>query len=197
MLFFGHLGLTLGTAAALDVLYTSSKAQACQTPAAKRAGRLRLSVLPEHVDLRILLAGSLLPDIIDKPLGIYILGNTFSNGRIVSHTLLFLAVLALAGWFVYRRWRRTWGLVLAFGTLTHLVFDSMWNRPQTLFWPFMGATFPREDSAEWIGNILHSLFTRPSFYIPEIAGILVLLVFLMVVLRRKSLGAAVTKGKAL
>ena len=39
-------------------------------------------------DLFLLVVGSLLPDIIDKPLGL-ILYHGFGNGRLYAHTLLF------------------------------------------------------------------------------------------------------------
>lgn len=198
MLFFGHVGLTLGAAAAADYAYSSArKPYGVTQKGASGIRARRLSIVPEHVDLRILLAGSLLPDAIDKPLGIYILGNAIGNGRIFSHTLIFLLLVCVVGAMVFWRWRRTWGLVLAFGTFTHLVLDTMWNRPQTLFWPFLGTAFPKQDTADWIEGVVHNLLTEPSFYVPEIAGAIILLGFLVIVLKKKSPGALITKGKVL
>jgi membrane-bound metal-dependent hydrolase YbcI (DUF457 family) len=201
MLVFGHVGLTLGAAAAVDYLYYRGKRPGHGTPIPStmnvrdETGTTHVPFLKDHIDLRILLAGSLLPDIIDKPLGIYMLGNAIGNGRIFSHTLLFLSLCIIIGALVFWHWRRTWALVLAFGTFTHLIFDSMWNRPQTLFWPLLGAAFPKQDSANWIDSNIHNLLTKPSYYIPEIAGALVLLAFLLIVLRRRSLGRLIRKGK--
>ena len=60
--------------------------------------------LARRVDIRLLAIGSLLPDIIDKPVGQVFFRGTFSDGRIFSHTLLFLALVSLGG---YARRRRT------------------------------------------------------------------------------------------
>lgn len=203
MLFFGHVGLTLGAAAAVDYLYSRRKQPggSVQTEVQEnvQAGvrTPRFSIMSKYVDLRILLVGSLLPDIIDKPLGIYILSNVLGNGRIFSHTLLFLLLVGVIGSLVFWRWRRTWGLVLAFGTLMHLLFDSMWNNPPTLFWPFFGETFQKQNPATWIEGMLNGLRTKPSFYVPEIIGGTVVLIFLITVLERKSLKALIKKGKVL
>ncbi|MFP3975182.1 MAG: hypothetical protein ACLFVK_03050, partial [Dehalococcoidia bacterium] len=63
----------------------------------------RVGAIARVIDYRIALIGSMLPDIIDKPLGIYIFTETFSNGRIYAHTLLFFLVLLLIGLFRYIR----------------------------------------------------------------------------------------------
>ena len=197
MLVFGHVGLTLGAAAAVDCMYTTVR-KTIERPNAPGLTRPPfLAILPKRVDLRILLAGSLLPDAIDKPLGIYILGNTIGNGRIFSHSLLFLFLCIIIGALVFWRWRRTWGLVLAFGTFTHLVFDSMWTSTQALYWPFTGATFPKDNTSHWLEDVAHNLVTKSKFYVPEIAGIIILLAFLVIVLKRKSLGALIRTGKVL
>jgi GTP-binding protein len=71
MLLFAHTGITLGTAKVMA-----------------RAAGWREKGLPAQLDYRLVLIGSMLPDLIDKPLGGVIL--PLGNGRIYSHTLLFL-----------------------------------------------------------------------------------------------------------
>lgn len=64
MLLFAHVGLALATA--------------------------RLS---SRLDLMFLALGSMLPDILDKPLGLLVFGSA-NMGRTFAHTLLFLIILA-------------------------------------------------------------------------------------------------------
>jgi len=72
-------------------------------------------------NLRLIVLGSILPDLIDKPLGI--LG--FGGGRFISHTLLFTLALVVKK-------------ELFFGSLVHLLLDRMWENPQILLFPILG-----------------------------------------------------------
>ncbi|MFC1918750.1 metal-dependent hydrolase [Chloroflexota bacterium] len=189
MLIFAHSGITLGAAALLTV---------------KRGDKLTqfrniLSRWPvtlgKTIDIRILLIGSLLPDIIDKPLGQYFLRNTFSNGRIFSHTLLFLLIISATGFYIYKRHRKTWLLVLSFGTFMHLLLDQMWLNPRTLFWPIFGLAFDRADLTDWTRNILQSLFSKPEVYIPELIGLIILICFVFALFQRKNIWAFIKYGK--
>ena len=182
MLGFGHPGLTLGAAT-------------LAAGAAARWQRPWIDRLAAKVDLRVLLIGSLLPDIIDKPLGMLFMAGTFSSGRIFAHTLIFLVLLAAAGWYLYRRRHRTWLLALAFGTFTHFIFDQMWRSPGTLLWPAFGLGFSRTDISDWLPHIFHNLFTDPSVYVPELAGLIVLVWFAWLVLRRHKAWAFLRHGK--
>jgi hypothetical protein len=209
MLAFGHTGLTLGSAVVIDAIFTVTTrsshkvtlpGEQAVSPITINPVDIRnkwLSLLRKYVDLRILFIGSLLPDIIDKPLGIYILGDAFSNGRIFSHTLVFFLAISLAGGLVYWKFCNTWLTVLAFGTLTHLILDSQWKRPQTLFWPFLGFGFPRYDSTDWVQNTLKELLTKPSYYVPEILGGLVLAGLTFILIKRRRVSAFIKYGKLL
>jgi hypothetical protein len=146
------------------------------------------------VDLRVLLIGSLLPDIIDKPAGQLFFRTTFGNGRIMAHTLLFLLLLDLTGLLLYRRRGRTWLLALAFGTATHLVFDQMWRQPRTLWWPAYGLTFPRADLTNWFPGMLHALVANPALLASEVTGAAVLGLLSLLLLRRKNVRAFLRHG---
>jgi membrane-bound metal-dependent hydrolase YbcI (DUF457 family) len=124
-----------------------------------------------------LLLGALLPDVIDKPIGLWLLNTSLGTGRAYSHTLLFLIIVAAAGWLVYRRWKSSWLLVIAFGVLVHLVLDSMWQEPRTLFWPLFGAQFPKGvmEFIPWINGMLGGLFSHPAELMGEALGFLILL----------------------
>ena len=195
MLVLAHTGITLGAA----VLVTGSLTASPHSPtmgeeatgSSRRYSQSVLSLLTspvrqasswlitlgKSIDIRLLLIGALIPDIIDKPLGHLFFRESLSNGRIFSHTLLFLIIITLAGLYLYRRWTKLWLLVLTFGTLIHLILDQMWQNPQTLLWPFLGSTFPKEDITNWLPDILNASTTDPVIYIPELLGAIIIIWF--------------------
>ena len=154
-----------------------------------------LAVLGSILDTRLILIGSILPDIIDKPLGTMLLRETLSNGRVFSHTIVFLGLLGLAGLYQYHRSSRSWLLALALGTGAHLVLDSMWQWPRTLLWPAYGLAFERADVSGWMQGLLQELMTNPAVYVPEIIGVVVLGWFGWSLLRRRKLLAFVRRGE--
>jgi hypothetical protein len=140
----GHLGLTL-LVGRLFVPFATSR---------------------EPFPLGFLLAGGLLPDLVDKPLGHVLLG--WDNGRLWAHTLLFaslIAVLALA--LASRRLG-----ALAGGTAIHQLLDQAWLDPASWLWPLAG-DFPRGVSSgapDWLA----SLASDPFVWITEGLGLLAL-----------------------
>lgn len=152
-------------------------------------------MLSHYLDIRLLMVGSLLPDIIDKPVGEYFFRNTFNNGRIFSHTLLFLVLLSATGFYLRERYRQTWLLTLAAGTFMHLLLDEIWLTPRTLFWPLLGLAFEKIELATWLSDIFHELFSNPAVYIPEAAGLAIILWFCLALVRRKRVGVFLRYGK--
>ncbi len=181
MLLFAHPGITLGAATLL-------------ADAVNRKPSWFAS-LSHYLDIRWLLVGSLLPDIIDKPVGQFIFRDTFNNGRIFSHTLLFFIVISAVGIFLYKKQRRAWMLALAAGTLAHLILDEIWQTPVTLFWPILGFSFPTIKLEGWAGNIWEMLFSDPRVYIPEIIGLLILLVLGIYLFKKRGLVTFLKCGK--
>lgn len=173
MFIFGHTGITLGVASLAANLLPGDRKISW------------FAALGSRLDIRWLLAGSLLPDIIDKPLGIYIFTDALSNGRIFSHTILFLLVVALAGIFMFRSLGKTQLLAVSFGVLTHLIFDQMWLAPRTLFWPVSGLAFDKEGTTDWIVRILQRLAIDPAVYIPECVGAVVLIIFTITLVKKR------------
>ena len=206
MLVFGHTGITLGAATLLAGVLGHSR---CHNTTKNRAMEsishhpqvipnrkvLRLTLLASRIDIRLLLVGSLLPDIIDKPVGHFFFREIFSNGRIFCHTLLFLILVTVAGIYLYRCHNKTWLLPFSFGTLTHLIFDQMWLTPHTLFWPLLGFTFERSDISNWIPNIFHALLTDPVVYIPELVGAIILIWFAWLLFRRGNIHLFIKYGQ--
>lgn len=101
-----------------------------------------------------LLLGTILPDIIDKPLfflmGVYAHfdhGGWVPGKRGFAHTLVFLMMMAATARF---RNSQAWKAV-TFGVATHLVLDifskaftpnGLEGSLSVLFWPFLGFSFP-------------------------------------------------------
>jgi len=120
-----------------------------------------------RVDYRLVLLGALLPDLIDKPLGIALGLDT----RIWGHTLLFLfALLAVSFVPAFRALR-----LLGFGIATHLLLDEIWVEPGVALYPMEGWTFPITSfhPEEWFDALLHN----PVVQAGEVTGAAILLAF--------------------
>jgi inner membrane protein len=195
MLLLGHTGITLGVAVAVESLRTPrtsfAAARAAFTP--RRLADAFVS-LSHRVDLRLLLVGSLLPDIIDKPVGLLLFPDLFGTGRLFCHTLLFCLLLAVLGVWRYRLRRTSGLLVLSYGCAMHLLLDGMWRTPETLLWPTMGLVLREEIHDHWLRTIFFELFSRPEAYLPEIAGAMILAPLSLVLLRRGSLSRFLRTG---
>jgi hypothetical protein len=160
--------------------------------------------------------GSVLPDIIDKPIGHFLFREEIGNGRIYAHTLLFFLLTLVAGLVWYRMTRgsqsdalvgpegktltppemtrRTWVLGLSLGTATHLAFDQMWRNTRTLFWPLDGWNFQRIDTGDWIPAMLRALKAEPGIYVPEVIGAFVLGWFAWWILHRRGVRSFLRRG---
>ncbi len=143
MLLFAHVGLALATAR-----------------------------LNSQLDLLFLALGSMLPDIVDKPLGLLLFGSP-NMGRTFAHTLLFLIILAA----ISLRLQNIRSASLTWGVLVHLILDSMWSSPVTLLWPLLGGfpLAPNLDAISYLQMLLMGL-KDPGILLPELLGLGYLLV---------------------
>ncbi len=197
MLLFGHIGITLGTVALVDFLFfklhPSNDIQGESIPETSTVAQSRpswFSSFLKRIDIRLLVIGSLLPDIIDKPAG-FAFGI---SGRAFCHTLLFLILLSFVA-FVFRRGRTRWLFPLVYGTFMHLVLDSMWRTPSVLFWPLFGWQFPPGTQCDlWLLNMLSALFSNPGAYVSELLGVAILLGFIVLLARKKVILSIVKHG---
>lgn len=178
MLLFAHVGLTLGFAKSLE------KVLSCR-------GMKEYTGL---IDYRLVFWGSMLPDIIDKPLGGLILRETLGNGRIYCHTLLFLLFLLIPGIRLCFKYKRPGLLVMAGGCTIHCILDGMWSFPKTFLWPIYGWSFPPGDPGNWL-RLWMNLLTSPKYYIPEILGSVIVIVFFTELVIHKNLYCFIVSGK--
>lgn len=170
MFLMAHTGLTLGVSW-LIARYTKRVTGGERAIIKREKGN--------SIDYRLILVGSILPDIIDKPIELFAPWLGLGTGRGVAHTLLFALVLLIIGTYLYRR-GRPGVLYLALASSGHLVLDRMWQMPGVLLWPLYGVTFPqvgKEGAFNQITDWWQMLFRDAWVYIPEIIGGMILILF--------------------
>jgi len=199
MFILGHAGITLGIAVIInDSLSRKIPDKLNPEPGAATekhktdnsiSGRLVSSLLSlgKRTSIILLLVSSLLPDIIDKPLGHILLTDSLGNGRIFCHTLLFLLTVSLAGILVYSLYKRTWLLTVSFGVLVHLLLDRMWLDIHTLLWPFYQFPIYNQGIINWSQEIATNLYTSPDIFITEFIGGSILLLFAYSAIKHRTL----------
>jgi len=121
--------------------------------------------------------GSILPDLIDKPIGLLLFPEIFGTGRIFGHALLVVGLVLFIGILVYARYPRTGILLLALvaGIFTHQVLDAMWLQPANWYWPALGP-FTGKSRPDFFEDAFWRTVRNPTEWL---AGI-VILAFLIV-----------------
>jgi len=194
MLLLGHMGITLGAAATAEATRLRLSRRRARLETGRVSLREPLVSLSHRIDLRVLLVGSLLPDMIDKPLGLVLLPTVFGGGRLYAHTLLFAFALAIAGLIARSLSGKTTLLVLAYGSAMHLVLDGMWRTPDVLLWPALGPMPASHAAQGWLMRLLAGLTQNPAAYSSEIAGAIMLAPLIVVVIRRREIGRFLRTG---
>lgn len=123
------------------------------------------------MDLRWVALGSLLPDLIDKPLASVLFNDTFDTHRIVSHALITPVVALFAVLALTKRGStaRRAAIAVVIGAMFHLVLDAAWIDPEAFLWPFFGLGFPPvADSA--IIPLLSRMIRSPMVWLGEGLG---------------------------
>lgn len=102
------------------------------------------------VDVRFLLAGAILPDLIDMTIGTVLLADRYSTGELWFHSLIAVTVYMTAVLLFTRRGRRrrAW-MALGVGWLFHLLLDGMWASEAVFLWPFFGLEIPAGQAPYW------------------------------------------------
>jgi len=205
MLLFAHTGITLGV---FSLFYSISSKLSSYRKKVKFVASAKLSTLSPgayansdppakskkwHIDYRFILLGSMFPDIVDKPLGMLIFAGSIANGRVYTHTLLINLILVLIGIYLLKR-RGPNFLIFSGCSCFHLVLDEMWLTPKTLFWPLFGWRFPKENLSHWWENIFQALFTNPWVYVPEAIGATVIIIFGLILIKRRAIGKFLFQG---
>lgn len=172
MIFFGHVGLTGLAARAVEKF-----------------------IYPLKLDYRLVLIGSVLPDLIDKPIGRVLFAETFNSGRIIAHTLLFVLGLYALGLYRWYRSGKIGWLTVAECCLLHDVLDTIWTIPQTFLWPFLGWGFYVKPDGQWLASAFIKLITDPLVFVPEITGFIITMYFLWELAVHRRLSLFLRNGK--
>lgn len=101
------------------------------------------------VDVRFLLVGAILPDVIDLTMGTVVLADRYSTGELWFHSLILPTVYMTAVLILTRRGRRRRAfMALGVGWLFHLLLDGIWTNQEVFLWPFFG-DIPAGESPFW------------------------------------------------
>ena len=135
----------------------------------------RYAFRDDHMDLRLLLVGSVLPDLIDTPIGLAAYGS-LGSVRLAGHSLVFASVVMVIVLVLTRRGRprKRW-MPLAIGVLIHLLLDAMWADPETLWWPFLGFSFAPAEAAS-AGSYVADVLGDIRVWMLEFVGLVYLVV---------------------
>jgi len=150
MIFFGHIGITT----AIMKKYEKDK-------------KIR-------IDYRYVIIGSILPDLIDKP--IELLANykfPQSGGRMYGHTLLFTVIILAIGMIYNFKYKNVF--ILGLCSLIHIVLlDGMWLDPKVFLFPAFGFNLLGKKNYDII-PIISAIYISPAYMIiGEIVGIFIL-----------------------
>jgi hypothetical protein len=87
------------------------------------------------MDLRLVVAGALLPDLVD---GLLFRGAGVAHALVTPVVALTVVMLTTRG----HRHQRRQLIAFAIGLFLHLVFDAAFTRTQVFWWPFSGWSLP-------------------------------------------------------
>ena len=146
MLFAGHIGITLAAAKYAPRVVTDINRR-FNPP---RGIRTSTQPWTERLDDRALIVGSMLPDIVDKPLALFLAPTLVGHSlRNYGHTLVFAALALAVALALAALTKRQWPVVLALASAGHLLLDMMWFSHRILFWPFTTPDFSPRYIHEW------------------------------------------------
>lgn len=177
MIFFGHLGPAV---------------------AAVRIGEKILGKSTEkelNIDYRFVLVGAVLPDLIDKPIGMFFLRNVFHNSRLFAHAIIFAVILTAIGIYRNYKYKKNGILMLGIGSFIHQILDSMWHFPKIALWPFLGLKFPTRAEGRWVSDDFTRLISDPTCYGPELIGLIIILYFFVKLVRNNGIKEFLKSGR--
>lgn len=128
--------------------------------------RARFDGRPATLSTLVLLVGSQVPDLVDKPLAWY--GGVLPTGRSLGHSLLVLLPICLGVYWLARRRRRAeLGVAFGVGAISHPLVDSvpvLWSGTEVgyLLYPVVPVA-PYEEGAPSIAELLAGSLGEPWF----------------------------------
>ena len=126
MLLSGHVGLTVGVIKVFEKIIPRKNITSSN-----------------FVDYRIVMVGSILPDIIDKPLVQIIYGLQYHSGHFIAHSFVFSVALISIGIILLILKRTKNFFLLGICCLIHQLFDKLMLLP-SVFLPIYLVSIPVE-----------------------------------------------------
>lgn len=126
-----------------------------------------------RIDYRWILAGAVLPDLVDGLLSLTV--YTEGSGRGVAHSILAVVVVAVGVLVLTRGTTRLSMFGLAVGWLLHLVADGMWQAPETFLWPAFGTGFSDSPVEPYSWDLLAHPLDHLATWGGEVLGVAALL----------------------
>jgi hypothetical protein len=121
----------------------------------------------------VCIAGSLIPDLLDKTL-VFLVPGLFGSTRTIGHTLLFAAVFVIAALILWYRCGSIAGIACAGTLLVHQLLDLMWTQPATWFFPLHGM-FPLVPVPGGFLQFFWIELTNPSEWVFALASCIIVL----------------------
>ena len=135
-------------------------------------GLVFLHLVKDRRAVPFCMAGAILPDLMDKPLGL-VFPFVLPGGRTLFHALI-IAGIILVGTFLLVRSRSRWlGAGVACAVLVHQVMDEMWMLPANWFWPLLGP-FQGHMIPDYIGTYFWVEMSDPSEWLFVIGSVMIL-----------------------
>jgi hypothetical protein len=136
--------------------------------------------------------GSILPDLIDKPLGYFLLPALIGRGRAIFHSLPLLLILLAIGVSVWKYRGSVTLLAAGTGILSHHVLDSMWSEPVEWLDPLVESfTASRNPHLDFFLPLLQRDLGNPSEWF--MAGMVI--IGLLAYLKREAVISAATSHR--
>jgi membrane-bound metal-dependent hydrolase YbcI (DUF457 family) len=164
MFLLGHIGISIGIISLITFWYLGRN----------RSGNPSGNST-KGIDFRFVIVAAILPDIVDKIVGLVIFKEEFSNGRLFTHSIIIVGILSIfLYWAVrFKTGQSRQSVFYILPTYLHLLLDRMWEEPHTMFWPLFGIDFPRIDVK--ISDYLSLLMSEPYILTGEILGSIILI----------------------
>jgi membrane-bound metal-dependent hydrolase YbcI (DUF457 family) len=194
MLLLGHLGITLGIIKTYENLSETL---------VNKEDKM-------NIDYRYALIGSLLPDIIDKPLMLLLSNSPIHSARYFAHSLIFSILILLISIFLILYFKSIKFLILTLCSYIHLLLDKIWLQPEVFLRTNyfinlkhqskitlsqyvinkVGNTYKSVSEIDWV-----SKYTNPNIYVYELIGLIFISYYLIKLIYQRNLKNFIYTGK--
>lgn len=192
----GHVGLSLAIAYSADSLILKAPLNNGNSLHNYHFERFA-KWFNKNIDYRVVIISSIAADLIDKPLGLWLIPDFVSyNTRSVGHSLLFCLALFLLCVFFRKTWRQNMVIVAAMN-ISHLIFDQMWMQREISLWPLYGWEFPIIDSttfSNYSENVINNLYNFYK-YPWEVIGMIIIAMFIIRMIFKGNIISFLQHGK--